>query len=193
MNIHLIFIFLFLKLLLVSQVSQEKFLKSTRTYKENGERMIDSLKYMNIDTIIAYNSYKTRSIANEEFNIVYVENKIRKQILIIRNKNSLSSYIVLKKEHINSIYFDIVNEYSVQLFSLISNNALFEDTISYTHGVKVTGGLTNHGIGYFFYIKLGNNEKSHNFCCNIDLNEKVYKRAFPLWKLASAFNNQTLR
>ena len=185
MKATIIILFLFLKLTTFCQC--QKKIKSGVTYREYGLHLIDSLKQCNVDTIVAYIKYKTKSKLNDEFNIVYLKNNKRSQILVIKNKNSSNSYVVLNRGNISSIYFDIVYEDNTQIVKYLERDDLFNDTL--ITDKRFIGGLASHGIGYFYYIKLGNIEVSNDYCCNIDANEKIYKRAYLLWKLTSAFNN----
>ncbi|MCC6182382.1 MAG: hypothetical protein IT237_11175 [Bacteroidia bacterium] len=186
-----IIIFLFFTVVSYSfgQQNKKAIKNYSLSYREYGLHIIDSLKTIKIDTIIAYNKYIVHSSENEEFDIVYIKNKVKHQITIIKSKKSAHDFLSILQDTSDFIYFDIVFSNEKQLLSLLDNTTLFDNVIKQSDNKLLVGGLPNHGVGYFFYIRIGDIEKSNDYCCGISLNEKMYKKAFPLWLLASAFNN----
>jgi hypothetical protein len=169
--------------------SNKKLIKnSSLSVKEYGMKIIDSLGSIGIDTIIAYSKY----IAHEkkrDFEIIYITKKRMYQITLLNTHNKPNDFLEIYQNLYDSTYFKIVFSNRIEIFSLLDNPSIFQDTIFIDKNKMQIVYPGNHGYGYFFYLKIGSSVKSNDYCCGLFLNEDFYQKAFSLWQLASAFNN----
>lgn len=166
---------------------------ATLDLTDNGKTIIDSLKKNKIETIVGYYRYSSHhSIAlSEVFHIAYLFNDDAYHITLLRFKNSSFINRTINTEG-DILFSEVILPESKNIFNQLKRSNIFNDTLVLNDSLTLIKELPDHGIGLYFYAKVNQVEMESDYCCNLDLNKIVFKRAPELWRIASFFNNYYL-